>query len=1842
MRILTAIALLACCSARAQLLVDEDATRARLVNGKTAVSLALDNRSDRAVAVRIDLEWVNPKGSIRSFWLLHQIVPPGKSTAGAGLPVREKDDWLFYRLRYSVTPDTANLTAFEPVRGILGFPNIAEHAFILRAVGVGGQPRLGASYEFRVFASHPVTHRPIAGVSVNIDKTAALTDASGAAVLRIAPGKDDDWSEGGTVTIEGTLGDLKAETQARRPAATVNTVRIDTDKPLYQPGQTAHIRILAIGGEGRARAGAQYAIRVLDSGDTLVQSSDVTTSRFGIASADWEIPSNAEPEKYQIEAKTEDEDQGPRRIVEVRRYELPSFRVLAAPVQPFYLLGQTPEVEVRGEYLFGKPVPGGTVKITEVDGDEALSQGVLDGSGHFRASLKPDLDKDDLTYYRFADRHFVAYVTDPTTNRTEERRFDVRISRDPLHLYIVKREISALGVRLYAAAYTPDGQPASADIDLLDEDRVLASGHTNRFGVVRLEIPPPDDDADDDLVVRARTAAGTATEDVKVSTSPVTFAVRLETDRTLYRAGEPIRCRIRAARDGVTGTLLAWGEDGRILYSRAVELHNRQAEAVIPYTPDLPRNLVVAFLSPLGFGYDSGVRVLYPGAADLRIAARPAQGVYQPGQRAAVSFQASTGNGAPVEAALGIAVVDQSVLERAGTDRSERRGWFSSEDSGARVGGLGLQDLLDLPPEKIDASYQLVAEAMLAANVSVRPDGTFLEEQASAFARAAEDPLDDVKKRLDEEYHRTLGYPTDNESLRAVAAGVFDSARDPWGEPYRSRFSIDGDSAVLELLSAGPDKKFGTGDDMVAMTIKREWFLPYKAAIRDVLAKLKDYPATADEFSGILDQAGIRFDRLRDAWGNPLRAEISHDRDRRIVEIWSPWPGHEAEPGGRAKVASYYGTYFRASRERIDAALKTAREFPADEAQFRALLDGAGIDLDGLRDPWGHPYTVVFRTDAHFGDRTRLYVYQEYQGTPVQRKDVIPTKYTYRVIEMRSDGADGKPFTYDDFTMAQFARLVEDNPPAVSAPPGRKPAELLGGRGTITGVASDATGEPIPDVTVTLNGAYETRTGEDGRYSFAGLPAGKYDLLFSHLGFQDWMMGAVPVRLGEVTRVDARLQVGTVLQTVTVSAEPAMLETSSASVSSSQVVSTTGPNFTPHVRDYFPETLLWNPELVTDAAGKASLGFKLADTITTWHVAVIGSTVDGRIAEGSAEIRAFQPFFVDLDPPQVLTVSDEISLPVPIRNYTDKEQTVAVAVAAPPALAILQTPRLAARIAASGSQNTVIGLRAASATDAARLRVTARGSGAADAIEKPVAIHPYGEPVSHSVNDLVSENRPLRLEVPAGAVPGSLRAEVKLYPNLLASVLESIEALLQKPTGCAEQTISASYVNLMVLRALDDADLHDERIEPRARRNLLSGYQRLLGFRASGGGFSYWPNKDPDIAITAYAIEFLEDADGFIEIDDDLADHARAWLRRQDPKDAAVRGLALRAMASGGQQFEAVVVDRLGELARTAEGMDDPYAIATFALAAMEAKKPELAAGAIERLRKLVHDEQGMAWWHLARNTPFYGWGRAGQLEATALVVTAMARWRKHAGADAQLDGLIGRGALFLLRGKDETGCWWSTQATVRVFAALFEALAEPGAARRESVEVLVNGASAARLELPGGSSVQGPVTLDVAKFLKPGVANEVSLRTPAGRLGAQARFTAWWYEPWKGPRTSDQLAFEVRYSTAETVPNQAVRCDVTVSRPSFRGYGMVIAEIGLPPGAEVDRGTLDDAKVDSYEVAPDHVTVYVWPLANDTRFSLTFRPRYAIRAVTAPSVLYDYYNPDARVVLPPVALVVK
>ena len=91
-----------------------------------------------------------------------------------------------------------------------------------------------------------------------------------------------------------------------------------------------------------------------------------------------------------------------------------------------------------------------------------------------------------------------------------------------------------------------------------------------------------------------------------------------------------------------------------------------------------------------------------------------------------------------------------------------------------------------------------------------------------------------------------------------------------------------------------------------------------------------------------------------------------------------------------------------------------------------------------------------------------------------------------------------------------------------------------------------------------------------------------------------------------------------------------------------------------------------------------------------------------------------------------------------------------------------------------------------------------------------------------------------------------------------------------------------------------------------------------------------------------------------------------------------------------------------------------------------------------------------------------------------------------------------------------------------------------------------------------------------------------------------------------------------------------------------------MIAEIGLPPGADVDRATLESAvsasdyQLNHYEVLPDKVLIYLWPNAGGLTLHFQFTLRYSIDAQTAPSSLYDYYNPDARLDLSPTRISTK
>ncbi|MFB3827197.1 MAG: carboxypeptidase regulatory-like domain-containing protein [Bryobacteraceae bacterium] len=114
-------------------------------------------------------------------------------------------------------------------------------------------------------------------------------------------------------------------------------------------------------------------------------------------------------------------------------------------------------------------------------------------------------------------------------------------------------------------------------------------------------------------------------------------------------------------------------------------------------------------------------------------------------------------------------------------------------------------------------------------------------------------------------------------------------------------------------------------------------------------------------------------------------------------------------------------------------------------------------------------------------------------------------------------------------------------------------AALAQGSGTIHGNVSDPTGLPVAGATVTSTmvergSIRTTSTGPDGAYVLPVLPVGSYSIKIETPGFKIFTQDGVQLTSNENVRVDARLEVGSVSESVSVTAEAPLVDSRSSVV----------------------------------------------------------------------------------------------------------------------------------------------------------------------------------------------------------------------------------------------------------------------------------------------------------------------------------------------------------------------------------------------------------------------------------------------------------------------------------------------------------------------------------------------------------------------------------------------------------------------------------------------------------------------------------------------------------------------
>jgi uncharacterized protein YfaS (alpha-2-macroglobulin family) len=230
------------------------------------------------------------------------------------------------------------------------------------------------------------------------------------------------------------------------------------------------------------------------------------------------------------------------------------------------------------------------------------------------------------------------------------------------------------------------------------------------------------------------------------------------------------------------------------------------------------------------------------------------------------------------------------------------------------------------------------------------------------------------------------------------------------------------------------------------------------------------------------------------------------------------------------------------------------------------------------------------------------------------------------------------------------------------------------------------------------------------------------------------------------------------------------------------------------VRRDFTETLFWHPALVLHE-GKAQVSFDLSDANTSFQVLLVGHAADGRLGAATFEIVSRLPASLDPKVPIEVTASDKIGIPIALKNDSDKQVSVRLRsthknlqqLAGGPA----EDPRLDYFVNLDGGKSgrQVLHYKATIQEGTASLRVHGDfGPLGADVVERTFKIVPDGFPVIRSQSGLLEKVAVHEMELPANMVPGSLKAQVQVFPSTLAELERGLDSLLREPCGCFEQS----------------------------------------------------------------------------------------------------------------------------------------------------------------------------------------------------------------------------------------------------------------------------------------------------------------------------------------------------------------------------------------------------------------------------------------------------------------------
>jgi hypothetical protein len=641
-------------------------------------------------------------------------------------------------------------------------------------------------------------------------------------------------------TVDTPLGEARQEQQIQLERR--SSILLTTEKPVYQPGQTIHVRALALDrADHHATGNRNLTFEVEDSRGNKVFRATTHTDDYGVASAEFGLADEVNLGTYHLRALMDEANQS-EIALQVERYVLPKFKVdidlasRSVRVKRGYRPGDHVTGTVRSNYFFGKAVDHAevVVKVSAMDVmvfEAGKTEGKTDGEGAFAFDLRLPEFLAGRSASQGAARVSIEATVRDNAGHSETHAEMVTVSESPL-LVTAVAEGGAMtpGVenQVFILTSYPDGTPARAELRIhapRDGDQTV---HTDEGGVAIVSLHGMLESTA--IRVEAKDGEGNkAAVALKLDSRTGLDPLVLHTEQGLYRAGERVRMQVFCSRR--TGSVCVDVlEHGQTVATHELELQNGGARLDFVATPAMAGALE---LNAYMFDQDGRVngdrRIVFVQPADeLRIETSADSPVYKPGSEARIGFRVTNRRGEGVQAALGVAVVDQAVFALAEKQPGFAKVFFYLEQEMMKprfeIHSIGLPEVISTTERGGFGRQDRAARALFSAletgkgspwlkfggDEQRRKQAEYRGRyQARLHARTAK--LAEALQRAEGE----SGFGCSQVGMDARLSGtdLADPLTDPWGNKVRVSFQAR-NSGMNEVRSAGPDGQFGTADDL--------------------------------------------------------------------------------------------------------------------------------------------------------------------------------------------------------------------------------------------------------------------------------------------------------------------------------------------------------------------------------------------------------------------------------------------------------------------------------------------------------------------------------------------------------------------------------------------------------------------------------------------------------------------------------------------------------------------------------------------------------------------------------------------------------------------------------------------------------------------------------------------------------------------------------------------------------------------------------------------------------------------------------------------------------------------